>query len=310
MSRRTLIALFRAGVAAVVLVLLLDRFGTGPFARAADLISWPAIVIAFPVTLVATASCAMRWTWTARRLDLGLDNRAALAAYYRSLFLNQVLPGGVLGDVDRAVRHGTTEAAIARASRAVVWERLIGQVVLVAVSVVVLVAIPGSLQPVWRSAPAASRLVIALVALVIAAITIAGVRRRHGRQAHGWVRSDIQRLVVPGVLTPLALSAVAVLAHLVLLETAMRVTGVGLPPLAALPMLLVVLLASSLPLNLAGWGPREGAAAWVFAASGLDASTGVTVAAVYGILSLLAALPGGALMVLDAWPGRVRREAS
>ena len=62
MSRRTLIALFRAGVAAVVLVLLLDRFGTGPFARAADLISWPAIVIATLVTLAATASCAVRWT--------------------------------------------------------------------------------------------------------------------------------------------------------------------------------------------------------------------------------------------------------
>ena len=42
------------------------------------------------------------------RADCGDDAavRGAVAAYYRSQFLNLTLPGGVAGDVHRAVRHG------------------------------------------------------------------------------------------------------------------------------------------------------------------------------------------------------------
>jgi len=304
MSRR-LVAVLRVAAAVGVPILLLERFGTGPFSRALDLLTWQAIGAAALTTVVATACCAARWTWTARRLDLDLDLRAAFAAYYRSLFLNQVLPGGVLGDVDRAVRHGTTPApvttTVTRAARAVVWERLIGQLVLVAVAVLVVVS--SRLHSVARVASTRSSLFAALV--VVVAIAMVWVGRRHGRAAvrtRGWLRADVERLLDPGVLSPLALSGVAVIAHLVLFEVAMRVTGVDVAPLTAVPMLLLVLLASSLPLSLAGWGPREGAAAWAFAASGLGATSGVTVAAVYGILSLLAALPGGVLVMLDAWP--------
>ena len=42
--------------------------------------------------------------------------------------------------------------------------------------------------------------------------------------------------------------------------------GVPLSPARLVPLALVVLLAGSVPLNVGGWGPREGVAAWVFAA--------------------------------------------
>ena len=63
-----------------------------------------------------------------------------------------------------------------------------------------------------------------------------------------------------------------------------------------LPLALVVLLAAAIPLNVAGWGPREGAAAWAFAAAGLGAAQGTTVAVVYGVLALVATLPGAVLL--------------
>ena len=46
----------------------------------------------------------VRW-WPAA-LGIRLPLGAAVADYYRALFLNAALPGGVLGDVHRAVRHG------------------------------------------------------------------------------------------------------------------------------------------------------------------------------------------------------------
>ena len=81
---------------------------------------------------------AWRWCLVARGLRIRLPLGAAVADYYRALFLNAALPGGVLGDVHRAVRHGQSTGDIGRGVRAVVLERTAGQVVLVAVGGAVL----------------------------------------------------------------------------------------------------------------------------------------------------------------------------
>jgi glycosyltransferase 2 family protein len=52
--------------------------------------------------------------------------------------------------------------------------------------------------------------------------------------------------------------------------------------------------------SIGGWGPREGAAAWVFGAAGLGAQLGVETAVVYGVLVLVSSLPGAAVLVV-AW---------
>ena len=69
-----------------------------------------------------------------------------------------------------------------------------------------------------------------------------------------------------------------------------------------LPLAMVVLLAMSVPTNIGGWGPREGVAAWLFAAAGLGAAQGLGVAAVYGVLVLAASLPGAAVLAIT-WLG-------
>jgi hypothetical protein len=61
----------------------------------------------------------------------------------------------------------------------------------------------------------------------------------------------------------------------------------------------LVLLAMSLPISVAGWGPREGMAAWAFAAVGLTAAAGVATAVTYGVLVLFASLPGTVVLLAD-----------
>jgi hypothetical protein len=73
-----------------------------------------------------------------------------------------------------------------------------------------------------------------------------------------------------------------------------------------LPLALLVMLAMVLP-SVAGWGPREGATAWAFAAAGLGADRGVATAVAYGIMLLVASLPGAAFLVLG-WFRRNRLE--
>ena len=67
------------------------------------------------------------------------------------------------------------------------------------------------------------------------------------------------------------------------------------PPSQMLPLALLVMLAAALP-NVGGWGPREGVTAWAFAAAGLGASLGVATAVVYGVMVLVASLPGAAVL--------------
>ena len=82
----------------LVLGVLLAEVGAAPFVRALGLVTPEVLAAAVAITLATTVLTAWRWTWVARRLGLRLGLRRAVAAYYRSQLLNQVLPGGVAVD--------------------------------------------------------------------------------------------------------------------------------------------------------------------------------------------------------------------
>jgi hypothetical protein len=57
--------------------------------------------------------------------------------------------------------------------------------------------------------------------------------------------------------------------------------------------------------SIAGWGPREGAAVWVFSAAGLGAAHGAATSVAYGVLVLVAFLPGAIVLVAGWLPRRL-----
>jgi uncharacterized membrane protein YbhN (UPF0104 family) len=287
-----------------VLGLLVWRLGTGPFLSGVRSVDAGALVRGAALTLAVTLCCAWRWRVVARALGMKLPFRAAVASYYRSQFLNSTLPGGILGDVHRAVRHGRRVEDTGRAARAVAWERLTGQVVQVALATVVIVVL-GS--PPGTRVPALLVLVGAVVAAALAVALVRGrVPRGQGRRARVLrvAQSDLRAgLLAPGAWPQLtAASALAVAGHAATFLVAARAAGVTASASDLLPLALLVLLAMGLPTNIAGWGPREGAAAWAFGAAGLGADQGVATAVVYGVVVLVASLPG-ALVLVVAWLG-------
>ena len=64
------------------------------------------VLAALGLGLLTTVASAARWCIVARGLGLRLPLAAAVADCYRAVFLNSVLPAGVLGDVHRAVGYG------------------------------------------------------------------------------------------------------------------------------------------------------------------------------------------------------------
>jgi glycosyltransferase 2 family protein len=91
--------------------------------------------------------------------------------------------------------------------------------------------------------------------------------------------------------------------HAATFLVAARAVGVDAPVSRLLPLALLALLAMVLP-SIGGWGPREGATAWVFAAAGLGASRGAATAVAYGVLVLAASLPGAVVLVVGWLPRR------
>ena len=129
----------RAGAAAVTLAFLVWQLGTGPFLDGLQAVDGGALAAASGLAVLTTVCCAWRWRTVAHGLGADLPLGTAVAAYYRSLFLNLTLPGGVVGDVHRGFGHGL---------RAVAWERSAGQVVQIALTVAVLLVVPSPVQAV------------------------------------------------------------------------------------------------------------------------------------------------------------------
>ena len=122
-------------------------------------------------------------------------------------------------------------------------------------------------------------------------------------------RREPRALLAAGTWPGVALaSTVAVVVHVVTFLVAARTAGVSAPTVQLVPLALVVLVAMGIPANVAGWGPREGVAAWAFAAVGLGAQQGLATAVVYGVMAFAAALPG--LVVLLARRERRRRSVA
>jgi uncharacterized membrane protein YbhN (UPF0104 family) len=287
------------------------RLGTAAVVDGVRVIDGRTLLVALAIGAVTTVCSAWRWCLVARGLGIRLPAGGAVADYYRALFLNSALPGGVLGDVHRAVRHGRDVGDVGRGIRAVVLERSAGQVVLVVTAATVLLGAGGSMVPTPHLGTVSRPALVAAV-LVVAVLAVALLLARR-RAASWWNR--VLRTTVADVRLGLfargnwagvaAFSVVALAGHLATFVVAARTAGVTAPIGRLVPLALLALLAMALPLNVGGWGPREGVCAWAFGLAGIGAAQGLTVAVVYGVLAFVAGTPGAAVLLVR-WAARRR----
>jgi uncharacterized membrane protein YbhN (UPF0104 family) len=299
-----------ARVAAVVatLAVLVWRVGTSAFLDGLRAIDAGTLVAAAGLAAVTTVCCAWRWRIVARGLGIDLPLSTAVRAYYRSLFLNVTLPGGVAGDLHRGISHGRDTSDVGRGLRAVAWERSAGQVVQAVLTIALLLVLPSPVRATMPFVAPALLVAVAGVALAARARPAAGPSR-WARLRRGAARELRDGLLARRAWPAIALaSALVVAGHAVTFLIAARTAGATAPLSEMLPLALLVLMAGALP-NLAGWGPREGVTAWTFAAAGLGAQRGVATAVVYGVMVFVASLPGAAVL-LTAWVRPTRTGAA
>lgn len=282
---------------AVILAAVLWWTGSGPLVTGLRSLDWGTLGLGLLLALATTVASAWRWQVVARGFGLEVDLRTAVAACYLSQLLNATLPGGVVGDVHRGLHHGRVAGDTGLALRAVAWERFAGQLVQAMLVLVVVLLLPSPLQGYLPEVAAV--LAAGIVGLMLWRIIGAGAAVPSTRLLQS-VRADLRRaFLVRGAWPKVVLaSTVAVAGYVATYLLAARAVGIESSPERLVPLMLLVLVAAGLPLNVAGWGPREGMAAWSFGAAGLGAAQGVAVAVAYGGLVLVGTLPGAVVLML------------
>ncbi|PSF06998.1 lysylphosphatidylglycerol synthetase family protein [Marinobacter halophilus] len=273
------------------------------------------VVLALGITVVQVILSAWRWRYTASRLGVGIPMPFAIREYYLASFLNQVLPGGVMGDVNRAWRHskihtaGKSEpSARLAAIHAVALERLSGQLVLILVVLLVMAGLWTSGQFNVHGMPAELSLSAGywlLAPLLLGSIGwLLFVRGKVATMVRyvRHLRADLYRAFagwkIAGVQLATSLSVLVSYLFVFMVIAAGMGLAVDVVSLALITALcLVLLLAMVVPVTVSGWGVREGTAALLWPAAGLPAEQGVALSIGYGALIFLGSLPG-ALMLL------------
>jgi glycosyltransferase 2 family protein len=258
-------------------------------------IGW--LLVALLVSVAQILLSAWRWRFTARQLELPLGWRPAVSEYYLAGFINQVLPGGVIGDAWRAHRHARASDTTGPAWRAVIIERTSGQLVVAVGALAIILFTPtwrAALAGIWTSIGPIPVIIVAAAVFVFALLLTWRLLSRHRPGLIQVMRKDIMRaLLSPRVLpVQLLLSLLIVFSYMLVFALTARGIGIELPFGWLLAVGLPILLAMLIPLTVAGWGLREATAAAVWMAMGLPAEQGVAVAMAYGVVIFLASLPG------------------
>ncbi|MEI4260256.1 lysylphosphatidylglycerol synthase transmembrane domain-containing protein [Roseovarius sp. D0-M9] len=242
-----------------------------------------------------TGLSALRWRMTAAQLGIGLSRGEALREYYLGQALNLSLPGGMIGDAGRALR-ARGQAGLMASGQAVVFERLAGQgglYLVTAGAFVLTLAVPGGVEwPRWLIPPLALFLLAGL-ALPVCLYGLARAPGRLGAAAATFWRDMHRALLAREVLLrQIGLSLATTLCNLAAFAFCAMAVGHGLPLAAVLAFVPLILMAMLIPLTVSGWGLREGAAAALFPLAGGVASGGLAASVAFGLVMIVATLPG------------------
>ena len=261
---------------------------------------WVALGLA--ITVFQMLILAWRWRYTARKLGIDLPLRTAVNEYYLGVLINQLLPGGIAGDLSRAWRLARSSAPTGRAVRAVVLERASAQVVMTTVALTSLLFLP-------MGSGLARVLTAGIGLLGLGGVLLFGLRRATPTSITGQTWLDMRRAFFNGKALPVQLlTAISVVGlYLILYLITSRAVGVTTPMPQLLPLVAPVLMAMLIPFTVAGWGVREGVAAMLWSLAGLTPEEGVAISVAYGLLVLVSTIPGVPILILTLTEARSRR---
>jgi hypothetical protein len=254
--------------------------------------------------LVQLVLGAARWNAALRAITTPLPFAQAFAFFSMGAFFSQVLPGSVSGDAVRIYKVHRAGQRLGLAVNGVMLERVatvFALILLVAAMQPWMLSRFGDQVPTW-TVPV---LTVGAVAAVLLLTTLDRLPQslRHWRVLRGLAAlgADTRRLF----LRPFPAAHVlglAVVGH-VNVSVAVYVLAVAMDlPVSVFDCIFLVppvILVTTIPISIAGWGVREGAMVAAFGLIGVPAEGALALSVMLGLGALVGSWPGAVLWVLE-----------
>lgn len=265
--------------------------------------------------LLQYATAALRWSLILRALEDRLPARKIIEIFLIGLFFNQALPSSIGGDALRIWRGYNAGLPLSRAVSSVLLDRALG---FVALFVLAALGLPWSFgllhdQPLRWLTPAMALAAFVALALLLMLDRLPHAWRRFRlvRGLAGLARDGRRVLLHPVTLgAMLAVSLASALSVVTVFYALAAALGLDLSILSCLLLVPVVLTVTAVPISLAGWGVREGAAIFLFGLVGMEQHDALAISLCYGLLAAATSLPGGIVWLVTRERDRAAAKAA
>jgi uncharacterized membrane protein YbhN (UPF0104 family) len=270
-------------------------------------LAWLLFVAA--VTAAQIALLALRWRLLAIAADAPLSTATALRFGFIASFFGQTLPSSIGGDAARILLLGRHAGSWQNATYSVLIDRAMG---LFALALIVLAFLPLTVSLIVDPA---ARLAVVLMGLgsFLGPILFAAIPLLPGDWLTRWwmtrhvaAAAKITWRLRASASLALSLAFLSLLAHaltIVSIWAAARSIGAPLSLPAAFSIIPPVILISTIPISIGGWGVREGAMIAAFGYAGFAHGDGLLVSLIFGAVSFAIGAIGGLIWIASAERG-------
>ena len=301
--RRLLLLLLKVIISLLLLYVSLRTVNLAALGERLSRLNVGWIIAALSLQAAQVALQALRWRAIALGCGAKLTQRAAVRINFVAAFFNQVLPSTIGGDAARVILLARAGSGWASAAYSVMIDRVAG---VVALSVVVIGCLPWTLALLQDPIARVILLLIGAGAIIGAFIFIViGVLRlpllelwaptRHlvevSRTARQLTQSPQQSTLI-GIASfaihLLTITSIWCIAQSVTASASFTLLLYMIPP---------VILISTIPISIAGWGVRESSMIVAFTYAGLAAGDGLIVSILFGLTAFAIGALGGAVWI-------------
>ncbi len=249
------------------------------------------IILIILISIIQHFLSAYRWMYISKITNLNISFKNSIQFYYISTFMNNILPGGIMGDMFRI--YHTTENKIeilkmGKSVQAVIFERLSGQIMLLAffiVSLTLYFLVNHKYEAFFY---------LFFPSLLIFFIFKLFLNKKIKKMLSGKRISNNFYAVFSGEVfwRHLILSFFVVCSYVLIYVISAISLGLDIDYIAFMVFSPIILFSMTLPISIGGWGIRELTALLLSLLLGLSASASISVSIIYGILNLICSLPG------------------
>ena len=246
-----------------------------------QLINIDYILLIIILSFIQYILSAYRWMYISKHTNLNITLKDSIKFYYISSFMNNILPGGIIGDIFRVYHHAENKKELLKLGKSfqsVIFERLSGQIMLFAFFIFSL-----SFYFILNEKYLAFIYVLMPLLVVFYLIKyIFNLKLNNYLKSKSYGQNFFKVFTGEIFWRHTILSFFVVASYILIYIISAKSLGISIDYFAFLVFSPIILFSMTLPVSIGGWGVREFAALLISFLLGLSASVSISVAIMLG----------------------------